>query len=454
MVGGGHSQHYGSRSFGHWFIVADPEEWSFSEIKPGERQSFTLVGKRGGQRLIHQNFLDARRGDYLIGYESTPVKEAVALCRVVREARESYGKDIVIEKVRNLGRPVGYGTLRSMKDLRDMEFFSKTYLGGTLFGLTNREFEAILRISGTSLGSEPARMPASASQGVRPVPAKKEESRRQPSKQSAGVPFLSEERQRELVALTQRRKNVVLFGPSRCGKTFVAEWLARELVGADHPDHVARVQFHAGTTYDDLVWGIRLDASGDYRPAPGVLMELCDRARKDIDRRWVLVIEDVDAADASRTFGETWSLIDPARRGVPLTLTASGRPFSVPRNVRIIATATSADFPSVELLRCFAAFELGPAFEDERFVALMATKGERMRLLAKAVREINEDIARDARLGPGRRIGHGYLLGCEGTDEDAASIARYDLAPLVQSIWPDDATTQRRQLERLRQAVG
>ena len=39
----------------------------------------------GNKRRIFQNFLDAREGDLIIGYESNPVKQVVAICRVTKQ---------------------------------------------------------------------------------------------------------------------------------------------------------------------------------------------------------------------------------------------------------------------------------------------------------------------------------------------------------------------------------
>src|SRR5690606_11850790 len=69
----------------YWWLNANPKIWSFSEIGIGETQSYTLYNENGNKRRIFQNFLDARAGDLIIGYESNPVKQVVALAKVTRE---------------------------------------------------------------------------------------------------------------------------------------------------------------------------------------------------------------------------------------------------------------------------------------------------------------------------------------------------------------------------------
>ena len=69
----------------YWWLNANPKIWSFSDIAVGEVQDFTLYNEDGNKRRIFQNFLDAKVGDMVIGYESNPVKQVVAIARVSAE---------------------------------------------------------------------------------------------------------------------------------------------------------------------------------------------------------------------------------------------------------------------------------------------------------------------------------------------------------------------------------
>ena len=61
----------------------------------GEVQDYTLYNDNGNKRRIFQNFLDAKAGDMIIGYESTPVKQVVAILKI---SAEQDGKSIYFEK--------------------------------------------------------------------------------------------------------------------------------------------------------------------------------------------------------------------------------------------------------------------------------------------------------------------------------------------------------------------
>ena len=80
----------------YWFLNANPKIWSMSSMPVGEVQNYTLFNDNGNKRRIFQNFLDAKAGDMVIGYESTPVKQIVAIFRV---NAEQDGERIYFEKL-------------------------------------------------------------------------------------------------------------------------------------------------------------------------------------------------------------------------------------------------------------------------------------------------------------------------------------------------------------------
>ncbi len=83
-------------SSGFWWLNANPKIWSFSDIAVGNVQTYTLYNENGNKRRIFQNFLDAKVGDMVIGYESTPVKQIVAIAKI---SKEQDGKELCFEKV-------------------------------------------------------------------------------------------------------------------------------------------------------------------------------------------------------------------------------------------------------------------------------------------------------------------------------------------------------------------
>ncbi len=83
----------------YWWLNANPRIWRYSDFEVGGIQYYTLLNEKGNKRKVYQNFLDAKAGDMVIGYESTPVKKIVALAKIYKEQD---GEALAFEKVEDL----------------------------------------------------------------------------------------------------------------------------------------------------------------------------------------------------------------------------------------------------------------------------------------------------------------------------------------------------------------
>lgn len=125
----------------YWWLNANPKIWSFANIDVGEEQTYTMYNDNGNKRRIFQNFLDAKAGNPVIGYESNPVKRIVALCRIIKE---NDGENLYFEKTEGLTSPIDYATLKDAPELEKMEYFTNPQ--GSLFKLTKGEYDFIMDI--------------------------------------------------------------------------------------------------------------------------------------------------------------------------------------------------------------------------------------------------------------------------------------------------------------------
>lgn len=98
-----------------------------------------MYNDNGNKRRIFQNFLDAREGDLIIGYESNPVKQVVAICRVTKQ---NDGENLYFEKIEGLTSPIDYTLLKDAPELAKMEYFMNPQ--GSLFKLTKGEYDFIM----------------------------------------------------------------------------------------------------------------------------------------------------------------------------------------------------------------------------------------------------------------------------------------------------------------------
>ena len=262
--------------------------------------------------------------------------------------------------------------------------------------------------------------------------------------------FLSPEDLEQMLGLLRRKKNLILQGAPGTGKTFAAKRLAYALMGQTDDSRVEVVQFHQSTAYEDVVVGLRPTAEGGFAAAEGVFARFCRRAAADPGRDYVFIIDEINRANISKTFGELLMLIEAEHRGEALRLPVSGELLSVPKRLHIIGMMNTADrglaLIDYALRRRFAFFEMRPALDHPGFLRHVEAVGSsRLEALVDVVRRLNLRIAEDEALGPGFQIGHSYLCltaaGPEnpaGTDADVTSVVRYELEPLVREYWFDN----------------
>ena len=164
-----------------------------------------------------------------------------------------------------------------------------------------------------------------------------------------------------------RKKQVILYGPSGTGKTFMAKKLAQHLL-SQGSGFSEVVQFHAAYNYEDFIQGIRpqkVDGSLDYPIVPGRFLSFCNKAKILSSREiCVLIIDEINRANLAQVFGELMYLLEYREEKINL---AAGEIFSIPSNVLIIGTMNTAD-RSIALVdhalrRRFAFLYIAPNYE-------------------------------------------------------------------------------------------
>ena len=171
------------------------------------------------------------------------------------------------------------------------------------------------------------------------------------------------------VRAIKRKGQAVLYGPPGTGKTYVAEHLARHLIGGGD-GFADLVQFHPAYAYEDFIQGIRPQSDEDgglrYPLVPGRFLKFCERAGSR-QGTCVLIIDEINRANLSQVFGELMYLLEYRDRSIPL---AGGGYLRIPDNVLIIGTMNTAD-RSIALVdhalrRRFAFLRLQPNHEALR----------------------------------------------------------------------------------------
>ena len=134
-------------------------------------------------------------------------------------------------------------------------------------------------------------------------------------------------------------RQVIFQGPPGTGKTFIARQLALAVAG--DKARVEIVQFHPSYAYEDFVEGFRPTGASTFSIRPGPVRRLASKATQQPERRFVLLIDEINRGNLAKVFGELYYLLE--YRDESITLQYSEEPFRLPTNVFIIGTMNTAD---------------------------------------------------------------------------------------------------------------
>ncbi len=423
----------------YWWLTGSPKIWSPSyDWDLGEDVDYTLYNEEGHKRHIFKHFYEAKPGDLVIAYESTPVLQIVALGRVVSETD---GEVLYIRKTEELQSPVPYSEIFNNPILKKSEPV-KSRCQGSLFQLTSDEYEEIMRLirkenpeSDTEVGNNEVYIDRDFLKDV----------------------FVDERQLQTLKSLLSCKKNLILQGAPGVGKTFAAKRLAYAIMGEKDDDRIEVVQFHQNYSYEDFVLGYKPNENGGFDLKEGIFYQFCRKAETDKEHEYFFIIDEINRGNLSKIFGELLMMIEKDYRDTPIQLSYADRRFAVPSNVYLIGMMNTADrslaMIDYALRRRFSFYEMKPAFENSGFKDYIKNLRDiRLEKLIQALIALNKVIADDDSLGTGFCIGHSYLCDLE-SDYDLVSIVEYDIIPMLREYWFDNDERFNSEAQKLRNAI-
>jgi len=258
----------------------------------------------------------------------------------------------------------------------------------------------------------------------------------------------------EIESLLLEKKQIVFEGPPGSGKTFVARLFARYFTGnpldpVGPPDErIELVQFHQSYGYEDFVQGIRPVTDDDghlqYKVLPGIFMRMCDLAATNPDKRFVLIIDEINRGNLSRIFGELLLLLEYRNERVRLPYGAGDGSsdhayLSIPENLYLIGTMNSTDrslaLIDYALRRRFYFYRFAPVVGGQALVLGRWLAGQEMgdderQVVLRLFVGLNERVQHH--LTGDYQIGHSYFMTpAIGTVEGRERVWRRAVRPLL-----------------------
>lgn len=205
------------------------------------------------------------------------------------------------------------------------------------------------------------------------------------------------------------------------GKKYVEEELNDILKRLQAPqqykieDFYKFITFHQSYSYEEFVEGIKPEVDDEsnvtYRVTDGIFKKICAEARENMDKAYVLVIDEINRGNISKIFGELITLIEDNKRignkeALEVSLPYSQEKFGAPANLFIIGTMNTSDRSiasiDIALRRRFKFKEVMP---DPTLVPV-EVEGIQLRTLFESLnKKISILLDRD------HQIGHSYFIG-------------------------------------------
>lgn len=351
-----------------FWLNANPRVWNPNELQnPPATIDYTTHNEKGNPRKRYSSFKVAKKGDRTILYEASPTKKVRAILEVSNPIHYNDEGDEVItfRLVRFFQREPSFVEVAATNEFAD--FRTRGKIQGSFFQIDKGKFNAVLALADNLAPSSNERpfeeIWEPNSSYIEPYGKEK----------LLDEVFIDESYLTRILAILDWKMNIVLQGPPGTGKSFFAKRLAWCVLGGKDEKRLHTIQFHQSYAYEDFIQGYRPREEGGLEPRTGAFFDLVKDASRDIENKYIMIIDEINRGNLSKIFGEAMLLLENDKRGsesVRLAYaTKDAAQFTIPNNVFVIGTMNTADrslaMVDYALRRRFAFISMKPHFGDK-----------------------------------------------------------------------------------------
>ena len=253
--------------------------------------------------------------------------------------------------------------------------------------------------------------------------------------------YLTMELLREIEALLMEKRQIIFYGPPGTSKTYVAKKFSEYFT--QNSENVEIIQFHQSYSYEDFVEGIKPILSKtsniEFSRQPGIFKNIVKKCFENPEKRFVLIIDEINRGNISKIFGELIYLLEYRDEKISLTYSPDEK-FYIPNNLHIIGTMNSADrsiaFVDYALRRRFYFIDFYPSSSNGILYSWFkgnATKDLNVNMLLDMLVQINRKISKE--LGKEYQIGHSYFMVKDLDLNRLKMIIKYAIVPLIEQYY-------------------
>jgi 5-methylcytosine-specific restriction protein B len=249
----------------------------------------------------------------------------------------------------------------------------------------------------------------------------------------------------EVVGQIIQSKQVIFYGPPGTGKTFIGKAIAQHLASKENTEII---QFHPSFSYEDFFEGFRpaekSDGSVSLEKVDGPLKRIAAAARANPDKKYVLIIDEINRGNLAKVFGELYFLLEYRDEEISLMYSKKEK-FSLPSNLIFIGTMNTAD-RSIALVdsairRRFKFIHLDPTSEP---CSQILTKWLQENKLPSVAGELLENL-NNALSKYEFSVGPAYFMKDKNQSRDNLQLTwKYSIEPLLEEYfygeWADKHT--------------